>query len=201
MKRLMLALWLFGPALAQEVQLRELGPPLQQAQAAAGDVLAARFELMNAQAQALLRGQGDWEAFLRFYQVTQQQVARAGALPPAVAQPWARIQAIMTEIGRQRGRPLPPLGERPVTSSGGESMGAALAALIELEGELVGPPPGCDVARYQDARKQLAELRRALQKGDGPAAIRARRRFYVSRSALQLPAARFWALDQALDRL
>lgn len=202
MKRLFLALWLFCPALAQEAQLRELGPPLSQAQAQATDLLAARFELMNAQAQALLRGQGDWEAFLRFYQATQQQVARAGALPPGLAQPWARIQGLMAEIGRQRGRALPPLGEFPAAvSAGGEPLRAALAALNSLETSLGAPPSGCDLARYQEARANLAELSRSLQRGDPAAARKARRRFYVTRSALQLPAANFSAVDQALDRL
>ncbi|MBT9586430.1 hypothetical protein IV102_24010 [bacterium] len=207
-----MVLWLCQPgAWAQQPELRQLNQVLQHAagQSASLDsdrqILIARFALLQNQAEALLQGGGDWEPFFRFYQVTQQQVSRLSPLPPAVAGPWSQIQTLMLEIGRKKGQSLPPLSsitaEKATTAVLPATLSQAARALDKIELSLNGPPPGCDLARYQEARDNLAALRQSLQSGKATQIARQRRRFQLSRSALQMPAARFWELDQALDEI
>lgn len=206
-------LWLWQPgAWAQQSELRDLNQVLQRAagQSASLDserqILIARFALLQNQAEGLLQGRGDWDTFFRFYAVTQQQVSRLSPLPPAVADPWSQIQRLMAEIGRQKGQSLPPLqipnATPPETATSvvsPETLRRAAAALDKIESSLNGPPAGCDLSRYQEARANLTALRQSLQSGKTAQIVRQRRKVQLTRSALQLPAARFWELDQALD--
>ena len=203
-----------APAWAQEPQMGQLGQALNQAlQQMPGvppedQVLGARFELLQAQRESLLRGQGDWDTFFRFYQVTQQQAVRHSPLPSALVGPWNQIQSLMAEIAPRHGRQAPPLASptgplaaRPPSQLSPPQVSQALAALQEIEGNVSGPPPGCDVTRFQQARADLTALRQSLQSGNPSRIVRDRRRVQLSRSALQLPESRFWALDQSLDQI
>jgi hypothetical protein len=181
-------------------------PVLQQATQEAtrlspeGQLLTARFDILRVQADKLLRRQGNWDEFLRFYQTTQLQAARLGPLPAAVQAPWSQIQALMADIARQRGQSIPPLGG-PASQDlpFAEAVKRALTAVQDLEATLPPPPAGGDGARYQQARADLGSLRQSLQAGRAAQIVRDRRRLQLSRSALQLPQTRFWTLDQALD--
>ncbi len=206
-------LWLCQPgAWAQQSELRDLNQVLQRAagQSASLDsdqqILIARFALLQNQAEGLLQGRGDWDTFFRFYTVTQQQVSRLSPLPPAVAGPWNQIQSLMTEIGRHKGQSIPPLqtpnATQPEIATSvvlPETLRRAAGALDKIERSLGGPPAGCDLPRYQEARATLTALRQSLQSGKAAQIVRQRRKFQLTRSALQLPASRFWELDQALD--
>lgn len=195
----------------QMAQLRQLiQTALQQAPPLDADrqPIIARLELLTIQADNLARGGGDWNTFFRFYQETQAVIARSGPLPGSLGANWTQIQQAVSDIGRQQGRSLGIVGQAYVAGDAArispETLQRALAAIQAIE-SAVGPPPA-ESARYQQARAQLTALRTHLQSAlDHPKSVsqlvQDRRRFQVIRSALQLPPARFFELDQALDLL
>ena len=135
-------------------------------------------------------------------------IARSGPLPGSLGANWTQIQQAVSDIGRQQGRSLGIVGQAYVAGDAArispETLQRALAAIQAIE-SAVGPPPA-ESARYQQARAQLTALRTHLQSAlDHPKSVgqlvQDRRRFQVIRSALQLPPARFFELDQALDLL
>lgn len=219
MRRLLLCLLLSLAAAAQEPTLQHLATTLQQAlKQSAGlgaerQVFAARLEIMKAQTEQLLAGDGDLDLYFRFYAATQAQAA-AGPLPAPLQASWGQVQALMAQLARESNRPVPPA----VNTAGDEALTAeklehAAQAAANAEAALGPVPPGLDRARYEEARQVLSALRNELQRaldelrrGDKrpasyPAVLRQRRRWLVLRSALQLPSSRSLPLDQALERL
>jgi hypothetical protein len=211
--RVLLFLALSGLLWAQpQVQLGQLrdlirntisqAPPLEPER----QPIIARLELLTVQADNLARGEGDWNNFFRFYQETQIVIARSGALPGTLAGNWTQIQNLVSDIARGQGRSIGIVGLAYNPGESGptlppEVIGRALAAARQLEDSLGPEPAGAD-SRYHQARNALAALRKHLQSGSNLGQIvHDRRYFQVIRSALQLPPARFWELDQALDLL
>ncbi|MFN8608367.1 MAG: hypothetical protein U0931_12595 [Vulcanimicrobiota bacterium] len=201
-------LWAQPAGNAQMGQLRDLihntiaqAPPLEPERQS----IIARLELLTVQADNLARGGGDWNVFFRFYQETQIVLSRSGALPGTLAGNWTQIQSLVSDIARQQGRAIGIVGlayspaEGPGPASQAVQRAAALAQQLEAS---LGPEPGGAEARYRRAREALSVLRKHLQSARNIAQIvHDRRYFQVIRSALQLPPARFWELDQALDQL
>lgn len=168
-------------------------------------LMLARFELLQVQSEQLQRGRGDWETFFRFYQVTQQQASRLAPFPSHLQQNWDRVQSLMQQVARSRGRELSPV---PTARSAGAAPNpsGALQQVRQLESGLGSMPEAADPGRYQEARAHLTGLRRSLEAAaQAPTpqnlkeVVRYRRLLQLSRSALQLNPARFWELDLALD--
>lgn len=170
----------------------------------------ARLELLTIQADNLSRGSGDWNTFFRFYQETQAVIARAGPLPGTLGANWTQIQQTVSDIGRGQGRSLGIVGQAYVAPDAlqlsPEVVQRALTAVQAIESSLGPVPGGAEGVRFQQARAQLTALRTHLQSAlSRPKSLgqllHDRRRFQVIRNALQLPPARFFELDQALDQL
>lgn len=189
-----------------ESTLQELSRTLQQAQQQgagldeARQVLIPRFELLQVQSQQLLSGTGDWEVFFRFFEVTRQQTQ--GRPLPANLQPsWNRIEALMAQLAQQRGQQL----AGPSATGPGDTkqlLAAALQGVLQIEGRLQAKP----TSHFNAARRQLGELRNALQRSQNDSAsyrsvIQERQRFYLMRSGLELDPKDFWNLDQVLEKL
>lgn len=203
-------------------QLQDLRSALQQARGQSGGLeaerqtLLARFELLEVQAAGLQSGQGDWDTFFRFYETTAE-VADSRPLPGPLQGGWGRIQALMKDLARRHGRTLVEVAPTQAAPSGSVAVGPemfrrALQALVQIQQRLAGPPPGGNAQRYEQARQQLAQLGQDLQTGmemlqqgrglPGYAQLlRDRRRYWLTRSALELPANAFWELDQLLDQM
>lgn len=209
MRRLLLV-WLLGcwPVFSQEATLRTLSQQLGEALTHAQGVdetrriLRARLEIMRSQADELLNGHGDLEAFFRFYETTRSGTVAAN-LPPALQQDWGQVQALMDRLARETHQG----GARPVLDR--EGLQHALEAAGRLENSLPSPPE-------TSAQKELGQLLQTLQghlqqcldqfgPGTRPPAysqvLHDRRRFYVLRGSLQLPAEPTRRLEQALEAL
>lgn len=201
-------LWAQPQAHPQLSQLRDMihntiaqAPPLEQER----QPVIARLELLTVQADNLSKGGGDWNVFFRFYQETQVVISRSGALPGTLAANWTQIQALVSDIARQQGRSIGIVGlaynPGEAALAPNQSLQRAAQLAQQLESSLGPEPSGAD-SRYAQARAALSALRKHLQSGKNlEQVVHDRRYFQVIRSALQLPPARFWELDQALDQI
>ena len=167
-----------------------------QAQGQSPERLAvgARCEILGVMNEGLLRGQGDWNQFFQFYQVTQSQAVQVG-LPQPMLGTWQQIERLMVEVGRSQGHPIgvtAATASTPTAPSGPLGEAARLAQALENQARR-------QKGSSSEALTALAKLRQDLSNNGNWA--QSRRQFFLTRWGLGLSNQSFEALDRALDQL